>query len=188
MIIAFSGDLGSGKSTIAKMISEELRIPRFYMGQILRDLAKEKNMTLVELLKKGENDPTIDKDADDYVLKLAKENENFLIESRTAWHFIPDSIKIYFQVEQLEGAHRIYGALLEENSRNEDRGLESVEDVMRSNKKRMAGDIRRYKQYYNIDISDMKNYDFVINTTHLNPIEVFNEVMNYLKSDKRFNG
>ena len=184
MIIAFSGDLGSGKSTIAKRVADEFKIPRFYMGQILRDLARDRGVTLVEFLKMGETDSSIDRDADDYVLKIAKENESFLIESRTAWHFIPNSIKIYFKVDPKEGARRIYEDIKKDDNRNEDRDINSVEDVLESNKKRMLGDIGRYKKYYNIDISNLDNYDFVVDTTNLSRDEVFEKVVNFLAKFK----
>jgi len=182
MIISFSGDIGSGKSTIAKKISEKIGYERFYMGQILRDVAKKRKMTLVELLKKGENDPSIDKQIDDLIVKLSKENDNFIIESRTAWYFIPHSLKIYLKVDEQEGAKRIFKQLQSNNERNEDRKLLTLEDVVRSNKNRRETDDKRYKTYYGIDISKMENYNFVLDTTDLSVNDVYNRTLAFIKN------
>jgi len=184
MIISFNGDEGSGKSTIAQKVSEALGYPRYYMGQIFRDMAKKRGLALVEYLKLGETDPKVDKEVDEYLLKLAKEQTNFVIESRTAWHLIPDSLKIYLRVDEKEGAKRIFKELQKENSRNEDVEVDSIENVIASNRKRRETDDLRYKKYYGIDIRDPKNYDFVLDTTKLPREEVFKKTIAFVKKSK----
>lgn len=183
MIISFNGDEGSGKSTIAKRIAEELGYPRYYMGQIFRDMAKKGGLTLVEYLKKGETDSSIDKEVDDYLLDLTKKESDFVIESRTAWHLIPKSLKIYLKVSEEEGAKRIFKQLQEEtgNGRNEDKKMDTWENVLESIRNRRTTDDLRYKKYYGINIRDPKNYDFVLDTTHLAREEVFSRVMDFIK-------
>jgi len=181
MIISFNGDEGSGKSTIAKKVAEAIGYPRYYMGQIFRDMAAKRGLTLVEYLKLGETDPNIDKEVDDYLLKLAEEQSNFIIESRTAWHLIPHSLKIYLEVDEREGAKRIFKELQENNSRNEDKKVDSIEDVLKSNQRRKETDDLRYKKYYGIDIRDPKNYDFVLDTTNLSREEVLDKTMAFVK-------
>ena len=183
MIISFSGDAGSGKSTIAKKTAQALGYPRYYMGQIFRDLAKKRGLTLVEYLKLGEKDPNIDKEVDAYLVRLSQEKNNFVIESRTAWHFIPHSLKIYLKVTEEEGARRIFNHLQKENSRNEDRNIRSVEDVLISNRRRRETDDKRYWQYYRINIHDPKQYDLVLDTTQLNIEEVFTKVMEFIREN-----
>ena len=67
------------------------------MGQIMRDMALEKGMTLPEFRKLCDIDPSFDNKVDDYVIKLSQEEKTFVIESRTAWHFIPQSIKVFLK-------------------------------------------------------------------------------------------
>lgn len=180
MIISFNGDEGSGKSTVAKLVASELQYPRYYMGQIFRDMAAKKNLTLVEYLKLGETDPAIDKEIDDYLIKLSQEESDFLIESRTAWHFIPQSLKIYLRVDENTGAERVFGELQKENQRNEIAGDFSLEDILKKIQERRMTDDARYMQYYGINIRDKKNYDLVLDTTSLSKDEVFEKVMEFI--------
>ncbi len=181
-IISFNGTEGSGKSTIAKMIAEDLGLPRYYMGQIFRDMAKEKGMALPEFRKLCDSDPSFDKKVDDYIVKLAKEQDRFVIESRTAWHFIPESIKIFLKVNPKVAAKRIFKELQEKNNRgNEDESLDSVKDIEKSIVRRRTEDSERYFALYGIRQDNEKNYDFILDTTGFNVEEVFERVKSYIK-------
>jgi cytidylate kinase len=182
MIITFSGDEGSGKSTVAKKIAATINYPRYYMGQIFRDIAKKKGLTLVEYVKLGETDPNVDKEVDDYLLALAKKEKDSIIEGRVAWHLIPESLKIYFKVDENEGARRIFLELNKENQRNEIQGEATLEKIITKARDRRATDDKRYKKYYGINIRDAKNYDFVLDTTDLSIEEVFEETLKFIKT------
>ena len=181
MIISFNGDHGSGKSTIAQMVAKELGYPRYYMGQIFRDIAKEKGITLEELHKGIVDDAAVDKLVDDYLIKLSKKENDFVVESRTAWYFIPESVKFYFRVDSKESAKRVFLELQKENQRNEGVELNSIEKVEESLDKRKKMDDERYMKFYGINIRDDKNYDLVVNTTGLTIQEVFERAMDFIK-------
>ena len=183
MIISFSGDLGSGKSTIAQMLAEKLNWPRYYIGGLRREMAKKKGMTLAEYNKLGESDPATDQEIDSYQKELGEKEDNFIIEGRTSWYFIPKSLKIYLGVSIEEGAKRIFNNLQLKNDRNEADELNSWEDVLASNKERFASDKLRYGQYYGIDVYDSKNYDFFLDTTNLSPEQVFQAVYAFVKEN-----
>ncbi|OGI35115.1 MAG: hypothetical protein A2259_03935 [Candidatus Moranbacteria bacterium RIFOXYA2_FULL_43_15] len=182
MIISFNGDEGAGKTTIGKKVAQKIGFNYHYTGQIFRDMAEKRGLTTVEYLKLGETDPSIDKEVDDYVVKLAKEEDDFLIDSRMAWHFIPHSLKIYLQVDELVGVKRIYEQLKEKNTRNEVRSVRSLETVLAKIRERKETDNKRYLQYYGVNIHDKKNYDFVLDTTALSREEVFEKVMEFINS------
>lgn len=185
MIISFNGDHGSGKSTIAQMVAEKLGFQRYYMGQIFRDIAKEKGMTLEEFYDKGGvEEDSVDKSVDDYLIDLSKKEDDFVIESRTAWKFIPRSLKIYLKVDDGEAAERILLELKKENKRNEGNGLDSVEKVREIINKRRQQDDERYMKLYGINIRKEKNYDLVLDTTNLTINEVFQKIMSFIESKK----
>lgn len=180
MIISISGFPGSGKSTIAKLLASELAWPRYYMGKLRREAAKKKGLTLAEYNKLGEEDPSTDLEVDNYQKKLGEEQDNFIIEGRTSWHFIPQSIKIYLDVKKEIAAKRVWDHLQEKNDRNEDDNLETIDDVKNSIKERCLSDKKRYKKYFNIDVYDKNNYDFYLDTSDLSIEEVFKKVLNFV--------
>lgn len=181
MIITISGDAGSGKSTIGKMLASKLGYERFYIGQIRRDEAKKRGMTLAEYNLYGETHPETDIGVDEYQKKLGEEKDDFIIEGRTSWFLIPNSIKLYFKVDPLEGAKRIFEELQSDNNRNEEKHVRTVEDIIESNQKRADSDKLRYEKYYKKDCTNENNFDFVIDTTNLSPEEVFERTWSYVK-------
>ena len=155
------------------------------MGQIFRDMAREKGLDLVEFRKVCDNDPNFDKHVDDYVIKLSKEQDKFIIESRTAWHFIPDSVKIYLKVEPYVAAERILKSMsVAQNRNNEDNNLSTIKNIKGSLLRRRKEDSERYFSLYGIWQDDEKNYDLIVDTTDLTIEEVFLRVMNFIESKK----
>ena len=184
MIITITGEPGSGKSTVGKKLAEKLGYERHYIGQICRDAAKDKGMTLAEYNEYGETHPETDLEVDDYQKKLGKEKNNFIIEGRTSWFLIPHSIKLYITVDPLVGAQRVYEELKKENSRNEDKNIDTVEELVKSQQRRMKSDNERYLKYYNKECFNKDNFDFVIDTSNFTPDEVFEKVWEYIESKK----
>ncbi len=176
-IISFNGDHGSGKSTIAKKIAATFEYDRFYMGKIFRDMARNEGVSYTDFLELLKKDSSYDEKVDDYVVELANKKNNFIIESRTAWHFIPDSFKIYLKVDENEGAKRMFEDYLENEHRKvEDNNIKTKEDIKHISRNRKKSDDERYKKIYNIDVNDMSQYDLVLDTTKLDKNEVYQEV------------
>ena len=183
MIISISGKPGSGKSTLAKMLAQELGYKRYYMGGLRRAMAKKKGMTLQELNALGEKEAWTDTEVDEYIKKLGKSEDNFIIESRTAFRFIPHSLKIFIDVDLPVGAARVFQDLQKkDNTRNEDRNLNTIDDVLKSHEKRILSDTTRYKKYYSIDAYDTSNYDFVLDTSNLGIGESFQKLYEFIRS------
>lgn len=185
MIISISGAEGAGKSTIAKMLAAKLGWPRYYIGGIRREKAREHGLTLEEYNKLGETDPSTDLEVDEYQKKLGETEDNFIIEGRTSWHFIPQSYKIYLDIAFEEGARRIFKALQNDNSRNEGSNLKTYDNVLTSLKTRRESDKLRYAKYFNIDVFDVKNYDFVLDTTNLSVEQVFTKILEVVESKQK---
>jgi cytidylate kinase len=182
MIISICGSLGAGKSTLAKLLSEKLGWPRYYIGGLRRKRAEELGLTLAEYNKMGENDPKTDFEVDEYQKELGEKEDNFIIEGRTSWYFIPQSVKIFIEVCEEEGARRIFGDLKnDQNERNEDCNIKNYDEVLASMKKRITSDILRYKKYYAIDVYDKKHFDFVLNTDDLSIKEAFDKLYGFVR-------
>ena len=63
--ISLAGDLGSGKSTVSKILIEELGATYYSTGAIVRDIAEKRGMSVVELNTYMETHPEIDHEIDD---------------------------------------------------------------------------------------------------------------------------
>lgn len=146
------------------------------MGAILRKMADQKGVSILELMKMAETDSSIDEEVDKYVTELGRSKDNFIIESRTAFHFIPESLKIFIKVNLAEGAKRIFPDLQREERKEEERAR-SEAALAKLLKDRTETDRRRYLKYYGVDFTDGSNYDVVIDSTRLTPEEVLEKMM-----------
>ena len=170
MRITISGPPGSGKTTACSKLSEKLGLQAVVFGKIFRELAAEKNLSLVELGAIAEQDPSIDKMIDSRILEIAKANENIILESRLSAYMcarndIP-ALKIYIDVSPEVRMSRI-GV----------REGETVEEACAKTVDRQKSEAKRYKMYYDIDIEDKSVYDLVINTDNLDPDQVVEKIL-----------
>ncbi|MFH1412485.1 MAG: AAA family ATPase [bacterium] len=165
MIITISGLPGSGKSTLTRALAKKLNYPSYSMGDLRRQKAEKRGMSIAEFNKLGETDPSTDSEVDEYQEKLGKTKDNFIIEGRTSWHFIPQSFKIFLIVNPRIGAERI---LKDIEGRNEGDGLKTIDDIVLSNQQRVDSDKIRYEKYFQINAYDESNYDYILDTSNLN--------------------
>jgi len=171
MIITISGIAGSGKSTVAKLLAKKLNYKHYSVGDFMREIAKQRNLTLLELSKQAETDKSIDKELDEKQIELGKKEDNFVIDARLGFHFIKSSIKVFLEVDLNEAANRI----LKEKRQHEQ--YKDVIDSINKIKTRINSEDKRYRGYYNIDYHDKTNYDIVIDTTNIKPDEIVNKIL-----------
>ncbi len=179
MIITVSGVPGSGKSTISKMLAKQLGYERYYIGGMRRQLANEMGISLAELNKMDEESFFTDRIVDEKVMELGKTKDNIIVESRTAYYFIPNSVKLFLDVEPREAARRIFQES-RESGRPEER-YSSADEAYQGILKRMTSDDKRYKALYGISCYDKSQFDIVIDTTNKSIEQVFSEVLSALK-------
>ncbi len=188
MIITISGTPGSGKSTIAKILVSKLNAQRIYVGGIRRELAKEKGMTLEELNEyartHAETDVDVDEKAAAKARELEKKTKMVIVEGRTQFHFLPESVKIYIKVDFAEGARRIWKDLQNKLTRQErnEGNINSIEQMKQQILKREAEDAYRYNKYYHLNICDESHYDLVLDTTNINAEEAAEKVRKFILS------
>jgi predicted cytidylate kinase len=170
MRITISGPPGSGKTTACSKLSEILGLKAVVFGKIFRELAAEKNLSLVELGAIAEQDPSIDKMIDSRILDIARENEDIILESRLSAYMcsrnnIP-AFKVYIDASPEVRISRI-GV----------REGETFEDAYAKTVERQKSEAKRYKMYYDIDIEDRSVYDLIINTDDLDPDQVVAKIL-----------
>ncbi|MBU0628744.1 MAG: cytidylate kinase family protein [Nanoarchaeota archaeon] len=172
MIITISGIAGSGKSTVAKLLAKKLNLKHYSVGDFMREIARERGITLLELSNIAEKDNTIDKELDKKQIELGKKEDNFVIDSRLGFHFIPNSIKIFLDADIEEAAKRI----LKEKREHEQ--YKDIQESIEKIKTRIASEDKRYMEYYSVDYHNKGNYEIVIDTTNISPDEVADIIVN----------
>ncbi|MBU1202666.1 cytidylate kinase family protein [Patescibacteria group bacterium] len=184
-IITISGTPGSGKSTVAKNLLKKYKAERVYVGGLWREIATEKNMTLEELNEYVINHPKADIEMDKRASKKARElakKSMVIVEGRTQFIFLPESIKLFIKADINETAKRVWQQLKNDKhkERQNESHIKSLEEMITKQKHRKAQDIKRYKKVYKIDYTDEKNYDFVLDTTKLSIDQAAQKVADFI--------
>jgi CMP/dCMP kinase len=164
--ISLTGDLGSGKSHLSRLLSERLGYRIISTGHIQREIAHKYGMTTLELNEYTRTHPEIDDEIDGRVSELEKSPESLIFDSRLAWHFAPRSFKVYLMVDPDEAARRIF-----RDQRCSEK-YQSLEEAKQQILARRQSELQRFKDYYHIDYADLHNYDIVVDTSHQPPDEV----------------
>ncbi len=170
-IIAIAGDLGSGKSSNADRVAHILEYARFSSGDFAREVAQRHNMTIEDLNLHAEEHPEIDREIDDKV-REAGHREKLVIDSRTAFHWIPDSFKVYLKLDPKLAAARIYEQMLQ--GQRISQHAESIDDMYEKTIVRRDSERKRYLTLYNFDSTDTRAFDLVIDTATA-PLEKVSE-------------
>ena len=174
--ITITGCLYSGKSSVAKAISEALDYTYFSVGELQRKLAVEKGMSITEY-NKYMLDNNLDHEVDNKTMEIGREKENFIFDARLAWHFIPDSFKIYLKIDLDVAVERAM-----KNERGESEKYDSKKEAKEKITERRRLEVSRFKDIYNVDIDNDNNYDLVVDTSHISVEDVIEKIISYIKS------
>ena len=178
MIIAISGTPGSGKSTVAKELARRLKLKHYSVGGYMRDMAEERKISLLELSEIAEKDMGIDEELDRWQIDLGRNEDDFVIDGRLSWHFIPKSIKIFLNADEKTRALRIMAdKIRKEHNVNSDTAIANM-------RRREESERKRYKGYYSLDPNDEKNYYLVIDATNITAEQVVEKIIEFLKDRK----
>ena len=164
--ISLAGDLGSGKSTVAKILIEALGAEYYSTGSLVRQIAERMGMTIGELNVYMETHPEIDTEIDDGLVALSDDPRLLIIDSRMAWHFTKGTFKVYLSTDIETASLRIMSA----NRSGEH--ASTLEETIDCTRARRTSEKKRYSDQYGVDITDLSNYSLVVDTTYATPEEV----------------
>jgi len=170
--IALSGELGSGKSSVAERVARALGARWVSTGEAQRQIAEKRGISTLELNRQAETDPSIDEQIDSVFRSLASVRESLVVDSRLAWHFLPRAFKVHLVVDPAEAASRV---LRRTGSRAEQ--YDSIPEALSRMSDRVESEQRRFQIVYGIDIFRLRNYDLVVDTTQATPAEVADRVL-----------
>ena len=187
-IITISGTPGSGKSTITKALCKKYKAKRLSVGHYMRELARQKKMTLAELNSLAQSDPTIDRQADQITAKRARllaKKTPVVVEGRIQFYFLPESTKIFIKSNVTEAAKRIWGDLkdAEKNKKRNEAKVKNIDELKKEIIIRKKSELLRYKKYYGLNHYLAKHYDFILDTSHITAKEAIKKTLHFL--DKR---
>lgn len=175
--ITITGDLGSGKSVVSKLLQSQLGYEIYSTGKVQREIASRYKMTTLELNQYAETHPEIDEEIDSAFVMLNHRVEGLIVDSRLAWHFMPHSFKLYLRVPTEIAAARIMG----DPTRKGEQYL-NLDHAVADIRARKQSENRRFLEKYGADCANMSNFDHVADTEGLTPEEVAKGILQAFES------
>ena len=173
MIITITGKPCSGKGTVAKLFAKKYNYEYVCTGDMFRKLATEMGFDDI-LTFQTENSEVnkVDHLVDNRIIEIGKtrSNENIIIDSRLAWHFIPNSFKVFIDVDIETAGERLL------NANRETEQVESLPDAIETLQKRWSTENDRYTKLYRTNNLNLNNYNLVINSSNLTPEEIVEQI------------
>ncbi|RJU99968.1 MAG: hypothetical protein DWC06_07780 [Candidatus Poseidoniales archaeon] len=173
--ITISGHPGSGTSTLVSGICEAKGWSSLNGGEIFRQEAKSRGLSLSEFGDLCKNDFSVDKSLDE-ILKsnMSDPNGPDVMESRlSGWwaHLLElDCKRLWVEVNEEIRAQRVV-----------DREGISLEQAISNNRERSKIDLERYMEMYGLNPEDNTPYTHVIDASALTKQEVLSEALKILE-------
>jgi cytidylate kinase len=153
-VITVSGPHGTGKSTYAKALAAALGLRYVCAGEMFRELAKERGVTLESFSKMAAQGPAIDRAIDERTKVEAKRGGVVIDAQLGAWMakeladvklliVAPDDVR-FRRIAERDGI--------------------SMEEARKQTLARESIQRERYREYYGLDVSDLSIYDLTIDT------------------------
>jgi predicted cytidylate kinase len=175
--IAISGELGTGKTSVARHVAERRGFKALSSGDVHRMIAEGRGISTVELNHRAEVEPDIDAQIDGELVRLGEADSPTVFDSRLGWHFVPGALKVHLVADAGVAAQRLFGARA-----NAVESYSEVEAAAEGARARQASERRRFLEKYGVDIWRLGNYDLIIDTTEAGIEEVVKVVCDVLKS------
>ncbi|AMD17852.1 cytidylate kinase [Methanobrevibacter sp. YE315] len=171
MIITIGGLAGTGTTTLAEVLSDELNIPYISAGFIFREMAAEMGMSVLEFSEFAEGNDDIDKEIDKRQAEKAKSSDNLIIEGRLSAFFVENAdLRVWLMTPFDVRSKRI--------AQRENKSVEIAKGEIILREKSEA---LRYKLIHDIDIKNMDIYDLIINTDSFDPESISEIITTTLK-------
>jgi CMP/dCMP kinase len=153
MIVTVGGQAASGKTTLAKALADRLKFRHISAGQVMRDMAKERGMSLVDFSRYAEEHGEVDREIDERQRKLAV--GDCVVDGRLSRYFLKPDLSFWLIAPSDVRAGRVVKRGEKYSSVGEARGDMDARD---------ESERKRYIEFYKIDLHDLSVYDMVLNT------------------------
>ena len=176
--ITISGHPGSGTSTLVQLLSETKNWSSLNGGELFRQEAKRRDMTLAEFGQLCKEDLDVDRELDALLKQEMLRDDDeapSIIESRLAgwWAYqlglnVP---RVWVEVDENERANRVMA-----------REGGSIETILEESRVRAEVDAQRFLELYDLLPEQKEPYTHIIEATSLNPQEVLARVIEILEA------
>lgn len=185
MIITITGKPCSGKGTVAKEFCKKFNFQYICTGDMFREYSKQFGYdNILTFQEQSSKIKEIDKLVDDKIYEIGKTrtNENIVIDSRLAWHFVEKSFKVFIDIQDQTAGERLL------NANRETEQAKTLEEAITSLKARWNVENDRYQELYGVNNLNLNNYDFIIDSSNLTPSQVVEEIYsNYINFIEKYN-
>ena len=201
-IITISGEPASGKSTVKKALVKKYtelgyNVHEISTGDMFREVSireykkvhpEIENPNLADVQNdeefatvRGQIDQMIDSlmaERGRNINKEEKPNDVWIIDSRLAWHNIPDSYAVRLTINEKIAGMRVFN----DSSRGQEDKYATIQEAIEKTIERKLGEISRYKERYDVDLANPDNYDLIVDTAYSNTDELADIIISGEKS------
>lgn len=153
MIVAIAGPIGVGKSTVAKLLAQQLGYRYISGGEVFHDIARQRGISVTDVNKLAERDSSLDHEVDRRQRELAQRGD-CVVESRLSGWMVEADLKVWLKAPSQIRAERV--------AAREGRSVAAAEAEL---VERERSEWARYEQLYRINVDDLSPYHLVIDTT-----------------------
>ncbi len=173
-VLTVGGLPGTGTSTLCRILEQRMGIPYVYAGQIFRDQAKARDMSLADFGALCQEDPAVDQALDDEQVRIMQRGD-VLMEGRLSGYLAArhgvEALKVWVTCDEDERLRRI----IERDGG--DMATQRARTLARE-----ASEADRYRRYYDIDLDDLSVYDLVLDSTNISPESLADAVQAALRT------
>ncbi len=167
--ITISGGVGSGKSTIGKLLAKRLGFEFTSLGNQVIRRAKEMKMNIDEFQNYCIKHPKEDTEIDNQFSNNCNNNSRQVIDYRLGFKFIDNAFNILLKVSTETAKLRVKSA------------ERSTENWQKIQERELSFHDQFLGNYGIVNFLDASHYDLVIETDYLSPESIVNLIINQIK-------
>jgi cytidylate kinase len=167
--VLLGGLSGTNTTEIAKGVAVEFGLTYVHAGQIFREMATVRGISLEELVEVLENKPEMEKEIDRNLVEAGM-GDDVLVQGRAiGWIFPrdPPAVRIWLTCDLEERLVRV------QSREHHPRSPDNLLYMDRS-------ESRRYRKMYGIELNDFSPFDLVLDTTKLSVSDAVDRIKDYI--------